>query len=80
MEDLDHSFQSSLIQRMELTLLKALGWRLGSITPYSYVEPLLIWNRDALSSSLFEELTAGLTKLLLSTLSGKINMSILSIN
>ncbi|XP_052175347.1 putative cyclin-D7-1 [Diospyros lotus] len=69
MKDLDHSFQSSLIQRMELTLLKALGWRLGSVTPYSYVEPLLIWNRDALGSSLFEELTAKLTKLLLSTLS-----------
>ncbi|OMO66368.1 hypothetical protein CCACVL1_21194 [Corchorus capsularis] len=38
MEDLDHSFQSSTIQQMELMLLKALNWRLGSTTVYSYIE------------------------------------------
>ncbi|KAI3473888.1 hypothetical protein Pfo_028069 [Paulownia fortunei] len=34
---------SSLIQRMELTVLKALGWRMDSTTPFSYVD-LLIQN------------------------------------
>ncbi|KAI7997025.1 putative cyclin-D7-1 [Camellia lanceoleosa] len=68
MEDLDHSFQSSLIQRMELTLLKTLGWRLGSVTTYSYIE-LLMWNFDSLTSFLLGELTTRVTDLLLSTLS-----------
>ncbi|THG09277.1 hypothetical protein TEA_007532 [Camellia sinensis var. sinensis] len=68
MEDLDHSFQSSLIQRMELTLLKTLGWRLGSVTTYSYIE-LLMWNFDSLTSFLLGELTTRVTDLLLSNLS-----------
>ncbi|KAA8516398.1 hypothetical protein F0562_016691 [Nyssa sinensis] len=67
MEDLDHLFQSSLIQRMELTILKALGWRLRSITAYSYVELLTI-NIKSLKPCLLEELTAQVTDLLLTTL------------
>ncbi|XP_037491144.1 putative cyclin-D7-1 [Jatropha curcas] len=42
MEELDHSFESITIQRMELMLLKALGWRLCSTTAYSYVELLMM--------------------------------------
>ncbi|XVE96911.1 hypothetical protein REPUB_Repub02eG0264600 [Reevesia pubescens] len=38
MEDLEHSFQSNTIQQMELILLQALKWRLGSTTMYSYIE------------------------------------------
>ncbi|XVF55242.1 hypothetical protein PTKIN_Ptkin06aG0021400 [Pterospermum kingtungense] len=38
MEDLDHSFQPSTIQQMELKLLQALKWRLSSTTTYSYIE------------------------------------------
>ncbi|KAI5584389.1 hypothetical protein POPTR_006G088300v4 [Populus trichocarpa] len=49
MEDLDHSFQPITIQRMELVLLRALGWRLGSTTAYSYVE-LLMMEIDFLKS------------------------------
>ncbi|KAJ9185237.1 hypothetical protein P3X46_004894 [Hevea brasiliensis] len=64
MEDLDHSFQSITIQRMELMLLQALGWRLGSTTAYSYVELLTI-NIDPSRSHLRKDLVARVTELLL---------------
>ncbi|KAK8561763.1 hypothetical protein V6N13_149086 [Hibiscus sabdariffa] len=38
MEDLEHCFQSSTIQQMELMVLQALKWRLSSTTTYSYAE------------------------------------------
>ncbi|KAI4331705.1 hypothetical protein MLD38_029862 [Melastoma candidum] len=38
MEDLDHSFEHSAIQKIELTLLQTLGWRLSATTAYSYAE------------------------------------------
>ncbi|XP_057513909.1 putative cyclin-D7-1 [Actinidia eriantha] len=70
MEVLDHSFQSSLIQRMELTLLKALGWRLGSITAYSYIELLMCdIDKYSLNSLALGQLTTKVTELLLGTLS-----------
>ncbi|KAL6998351.1 hypothetical protein U1Q18_008475 [Sarracenia purpurea var. burkii] len=67
MEDLDHSFQSGLIQRMELTLLKTLEWKLGSITPYSYID-LLMCDIESTNSFLLGDLTSRLTELLLDTL------------
>ncbi|KAL2481568.1 putative cyclin-D7-1 [Abeliophyllum distichum] len=66
-EGLDHSFSSSQIQRMELTLLKALGWRMDSPTPYSYIE-LLICTIDTLNKTLVDNLTARVSQLLLNTL------------
>ncbi|XP_058209122.1 putative cyclin-D7-1 [Rhododendron vialii] len=69
MEDLDHSFQSNLIQWMELTLLKTLGWRLGSVTAYSYIELLMSNFIDTLSSFLLGELTTRVNELLLGALS-----------
>lgn len=71
MEDLDHSFQSNLIQWMELTLLKTLGWRLGSVTAHSYIELLMSNFIDTLSSFLLGELTTKVSELLLGALSGK---------
>ncbi|KAI3804152.1 hypothetical protein L1987_32325 [Smallanthus sonchifolius] len=41
-EGLEYSFESNLIQKMELKILRSLGWELNSITPYSYVE-LIEW-------------------------------------
>ncbi|KAF5750916.1 putative cyclin d [Tripterygium wilfordii] len=41
MEGLDHSFDTSMIRRMELKLLQELGWQMNSTTPYSYLEILL---------------------------------------
>ena len=35
-----HSFRASTIRDMELTLLKALQWRLSCVTPYSYLDLL----------------------------------------
>ncbi|KAL3753771.1 hypothetical protein ACJRO7_001070 [Eucalyptus globulus] len=67
MEDLDHSFQSSTIQRMELMLLQMLGWRLGPITAYSYVE-LLTCNSDFLTSHLQEQFITKVNDLLLHSL------------
>ncbi|XVE61925.1 hypothetical protein DITRI_Ditri06bG0077300 [Diplodiscus trichospermus] len=55
MEDLEHCFQSSSIQRMELMLLQALKWRLGSTTSYSYIE-LITSNVIYLKCNLQKEL------------------------
>lgn len=71
MKDVEYYFESSLIQRMELTLIKALQWRLGPITPYSYLE--LLWKSDI--HSLPEDFTATVTKLLLTLLLGNISSS-----
>lgn len=73
MEDLDHSFQPITIQRMELVLLRALGWRLSSTTAYSYVE-LLTMKIDFLKSysCLQKDLVAcRVTELLLGAMQGK---------
>lgn len=66
MEDLDHSFQPITIQRMELVLLRALGWRLGSTTAYSYVE-LLVMKIDFLQKDL---VACRVTELLLGAMQG----------
>ncbi|KAA8518930.1 hypothetical protein F0562_016296 [Nyssa sinensis] len=69
MEDPDHSFESSLIQRMEMTVLKALGWRLNSTTAYSYVELLTLnIHEHSLKPCLLEESTNQLAEFLLTTL------------
>ncbi|TQD90712.1 hypothetical protein C1H46_023715 [Malus baccata] len=47
MEDLEHSFEPSTIQRVEMMVLNALGWRLASTTAYSYLE-LFSWFLDSL--------------------------------
>ncbi|XXG66312.1 hypothetical protein AAC387_Pa05g3820 [Persea americana] len=62
-DNLDHSFQPSEIQEMELKVMKALGWRLSCITAYSYVD-LLTWNLG----SLHVGLSALVTELLVATL------------
>ncbi|KAI3443037.1 CYCLIN domain-containing protein [Psidium guajava] len=67
MEDLDHSFQPSTIQRMELTLLQMLGWRLVPITAYSYVK-LLTCNGDFWTSHLHEQFITKVNDLLLHSL------------
>ncbi|KAI3811800.1 hypothetical protein L1987_21532 [Smallanthus sonchifolius] len=41
-EGLEYCFEAKLIQKMELKVLRSLGWELNSITPYSYVE-LIEW-------------------------------------
>ncbi|XP_030529053.1 putative cyclin-D7-1 [Rhodamnia argentea] len=66
-EDLDHSFQPSTIQRMELTLLQMLGWHLSPITAYSYVE-LLTCNGDFWTSHLHEQFIRKVNDLLLHSL------------
>ncbi|KAM2045456.1 hypothetical protein ACFX1T_009644 [Malus domestica] len=68
MEDLDHSFEPSTIQRMEMMVLNALGWRLASTTAYSYLE-LLEWILDSLKPQLHEKLIGRLNKLLLGAIS-----------
>lgn len=34
----EYEFESKVIQRMELLVLSTLGWRLGSITPFAYIQ------------------------------------------
>ncbi|KAJ8753993.1 hypothetical protein K2173_001891 [Erythroxylum novogranatense] len=64
MEDLDHSFQAIKIQQMELILSQELGWRLGAVTAYSYVQSLVM-TIGSLESNLHKDLAAQVTKLLL---------------
>ena len=40
-EVLGHSFRSATVRDMELTLLKALQWRLACVTPYSFLHLLI---------------------------------------
>ncbi|PQQ11146.1 hypothetical protein Pyn_16812 [Prunus yedoensis var. nudiflora] len=68
MEDVDHLFEPSTIQRMEMMLLKALGWRLASTTSYSYLE-LLTRIMDSLKPQLHQEFIARVNKLLLGAIS-----------
>ncbi|GLT38943.1 hypothetical protein SLA2020_131580 [Shorea laevis] len=68
MEGLDHSFRSSTIQRMELALMRALKWRLGCTTTYSYVElmtPIIISKKPNL---IHKDLINQVTKMLLCAL------------
>ena len=71
MEDLEHSFQSSTIQKMELMLLQALKWRLGSTTTYSYIE-LITSNIIYLKCYLQKELINQVNKTLLKAILGTI--------
>ena len=40
-EVLEHSFRSGTVRDMELTLLKALQWRLACVTPYSFLHLIM---------------------------------------
>ncbi|XP_029128243.1 putative cyclin-D7-1 [Cajanus cajan] len=61
-EGLHYSFQSNVILKMELILLKALGWRLNSMTSYSFVEMLHV---DFFEPFLYEKFISRVTDLLL---------------
>ena len=69
MENQEHTCDLSTIQRMEMTLLQALEWRLRSTTSYSFAE-LLLCSIDFLQPTLHRELITGVTNLLLHALSG----------
>ncbi|OAY68121.1 putative cyclin-D7-1 [Ananas comosus] len=45
-EEMEHRFQASTTQDMELMILKALDWRLSCVTPFSYVDLLLPLSRQ----------------------------------
>ncbi|KAJ4970096.1 hypothetical protein NE237_003195 [Protea cynaroides] len=60
-EDHDRWFKPSTIQRMELKVLKTLGWRLNCVTPYSYVDLLTSCHLDSLQPRLTELLLAALS-------------------
>ncbi|XP_057972769.1 putative cyclin-D7-1 [Malania oleifera] len=68
-EDLENSYECSMIQRMELKVLEALRWRLSSTTPFSYVG-LLLWSiADSLQPQLLHHnLNTRVTNLLLAAL------------
>ncbi|XP_050213875.1 putative cyclin-D7-1 [Mercurialis annua] len=70
MEEMDHIFQSITVQRMELTVLQELDWRLASTTAYSYLEmTAVIMSNDLLKSHLQKDsLVARVTELLLGTM------------
>ncbi|KAG9159202.1 hypothetical protein Leryth_018181 [Lithospermum erythrorhizon] len=63
-DDLGHCFEWRLIQRMELTLLKAIGWRLTPTTPFSYME-MLTWSLRSMNSSLSNKIIDCITELLI---------------
>ncbi|KAL3628663.1 hypothetical protein CASFOL_027709 [Castilleja foliolosa] len=63
-EGVDNCFSPTLIEKMELTVLKALGWRMDSTTQFSYVHILT----QTLNKTLIEDLTNHVIELLLSAL------------
>lgn len=69
-EDLEDSFAPSLIQRMELTVLKALDWRVDSTTPFSYIHLLTQTTHDHASNTNKTLIQHRVTHLLLDALLG----------
>ncbi|KAI3525844.1 hypothetical protein L1887_04973 [Cichorium endivia] len=67
-EGLEYSFETRLIQRMELKILELLGWELNSITPHSYVE-LIVWELNSYFRNHFvlDELSSRLNDVLLAS-------------
>ncbi|KAI9112326.1 hypothetical protein K1719_016849 [Acacia pycnantha] len=65
MEGLDHSYESNTILRMELILLKALGWRLNSVTAYSIVETVVSYVQSLVRPYLHEQIMSRVTEILL---------------
>ncbi|KAI3958516.1 hypothetical protein MKW92_000605, partial [Papaver armeniacum] len=68
-DDLNHSFQPSIFQDMELTVLKALGWRLSCVTAYSYLDLLMHQASLLLQPDLHCVITSRVTDVVLGTLS-----------
>lgn len=64
-DGMEHLFQAKTVQRMELIVLSALGWRLRSVTPFAFVEKAI--NRFDLSQPLKCSLMARVSELLLAT-------------
>lgn len=69
-EDLETSYAPNLIQQMEVTVLKSLEWRLNSITPFSYVYPLLTLLTTHAAGFNKQDLINCVTQFLLHLLSG----------
>lgn len=67
MKDMEHSFEPSTIQKMELTILHALDWRLACTTAYSYLE---MFTRITFKAHLHQEIVTQVYDLLLRAISG----------
>ncbi|XP_062182210.1 putative cyclin-D7-1 [Phragmites australis] len=63
-EAMSNSFRPSTIRDMELTLLKALQWRLACVTPYSFLQLLLPLTRSTAAAA-----ASRCTRLLVASLS-----------
>ena len=66
---MEHLFQPKTVQRMELNVLSSLGWRLRSITSYTFVEKGINHLPD-LNQNLKSSLMVRASELLLATLAG----------
>jgi hypothetical protein len=75
MEGLDHLFQPKTVQRMELNVLSALGWRLRSITSYTFLEKV-VNHLASLNQKIKTSLMVRASELLLATLASKNNIII----
>ncbi|EXC14811.1 hypothetical protein L484_009467 [Morus notabilis] len=75
MEDMEHLFQPSTIQRMELMILQALDWRLACATAYSYVEMFTraLHVTSNVKPHLQQEIVAQVNDLLLRAISDKLH-------
>lgn len=69
MNDLEHLFNPSTIQQMELMLLDALQWRLATKTAYSFIE-LFTWNFDFTTPRFHQQLIMQVNEFLLGSISG----------
>lgn len=60
-EGLKYSFESNVILKMEMILLKALGWCLNAVTSYSFAEMVDV---DFLEPHLYEKFISQVTEFL----------------
>ncbi|XP_020524113.1 putative cyclin-D7-1 [Amborella trichopoda] len=67
MDGLENLFDQRVLQKMELTVLKTLDWRLNAVTTYSFVDTF-IGRMGPLHYVLHDSLTARVTEFVLNTL------------
>lgn len=68
-EEVEHIFEAHTIQRMELLVLSTLGWRMSSVTPFSYID--YFFHKLGISNLLLRALLSRVSEIILGTMNGK---------
>jgi len=65
-EEVEHIFEAHTIQRMELLVLSTLGWRMSSVTPFSYID--YFFHKLGISNLLLRALLSRVSEIILGTM------------